>query len=555
MSLFVKKSLESLRQEANESGEKTLRRILGPWSLVALGVGVIIGAGLFSITGAVASGFTGPAITISFAIAALGCCFAGLCYAEFASMISVAGSAYTYSYATMGELVAWIIGWDLVLEYCVVAATTVSISWSRYLVVFLEGFGIHLPHALTACPWDGGIVNIPAFVIVVLMSLFLIRGTKGSSIFNGIIVFLKVSVVLIFVILGWKYIQMENYTPYIPENTGKLGEFGFSGILRGAAIVFFAFLGFDAVSTAAQETKNPRRDMPIGILMSLFICTLLYILFAHVMTGVVNYTAFEGHNGIAPVAIAIEHMGHMDASGTIQPDYPWMNRAIVVAILLGYCSVIMVTLLGQSRVFLSMSRDGLLPPLFSHIHPRFRTPARSNLLFMVLVGTLAAFVPAQVAGEMCSIGTLFAFTLVCAGVLIVRRTMPDAPRSFKTPLVPFVPIAGIITCLVMMVFLPADTWIRLVLWMLIGLDIYVSYGIKHSRLGQGQKHRQGTRLLDMTGIALAVLCVITGLWHQQTVGWEADKTLLVISFLFALTHLAFYIHRLSKEFTVSSDPQ
>lgn len=554
MSLFVKKSLESLRQEANESGEKTLRRILGPWSLVALGVGVIIGAGLFSITGAVASGFTGPAITISFAIAALGCCFAGLCYAEFASMIPVAGSAYTYSYATMGELVAWIIGWDLVLEYCV-AATTVSISWSRYLVVFLEGFGIHLPHALTACPWDGGIVNIPAFVIVVLMSLFLIRGTKGSSIFNGIIVFLKVSVVLIFVILGWKYIQMENYTPYIPENTGKLGEFGFSGILRGAAIVFFAFLGFDAVSTAAQETKNPRRDMPIGILMSLFICTLLYILFAHVMTGVVHYTAFEGHNGIAPVAIAIEHMGHMDASGTIQPDYPWMNRAIVVAILLGYCSVIMVTLLGQSRVFLSMSRDGLLPPLFSHIHPRFRTPARSNLLFMVLVGTLAAFVPAQVAGEMCSIGTLFAFTLVCAGVLIVRRTMPDAPRSFKTPLVPFVPIAGIITCLVMMVFLPADTWIRLVLWMLIGLDIYVSYGIKHSKLGQGQKHRQGTRLLDMIGIALAVLCVITGLWHQQTVGWEADKTLLVISFLFALTHLAFYIHRLSKEFTVSSDPQ
>lgn len=554
MSLFVKKSLESLRQEANESGEKTLRRILGPWSLVALGVGVIIGAGLFSITGAVASGFTGPAITISFAIAALGCCFAGLCYAEFASMIPVAGSAYTYSYATMGELVAWIIGWDLVLEYCV-AATTVSISWSRYLVVFLEGFGIHLPHALTACPWDGGIVNIPAFIIVVLMSLFLIRGTKGSSIFNGIIVFLKVSVVLIFVILGWKYIQMENYTPYIPENTGKLGEFGFSGILRGAAIVFFAFLGFDAVSTAAQETKNPRRDMPIGILMSLFICTLLYILFAHVMTGVVNYTAFEGHNGIAPVAIAIEHMGQMDASGTIQPDYPWMNRAIVVAILLGYCSVIMVTLLGQSRVFLSMSRDGLLPPLFSHIHPRFRTPARSNLLFMVLVGTLAAFVPAQVAGEMCSIGTLFAFTLVCAGVLIVRRTMPDAPRSFKTPLVPFVPIAGIITCLVMMVFLPADTWIRLVLWMLIGLDIYVSYGIKHSKLGQGQTHRQGTRLLDMTGIALAVLCVITGLWHQQTVGWEADKTLLIISFLFSLTHLAFYIHRLSKEFTVTSDPQ
>ena len=546
MGLFIKKPLADLMTEANDSGSKSLKRILGPWSLIALGVGVIIGAGLFSIT--VAAGYTGPAITLSFAIAALGCCFAGLCYAEFASMIPVAGSAYTYSYATMGELVAWIIGWDLVLEYCV-AATTVSISWSRYLVVFLEGFGVHLPQALTACPWDGGIVNIPAFVIVVLMSILLIRGTEGSSIFNGIIVFLKVSVVLVFVVLGWKYIRMENYTPYIPANTGTLGEFGFSGILRGAAIVFFAFLGFDAVSTAAQETKNPKRDMPIGILMSLVVCTILYMLFAHVMTGVVHYSAFAGQNGIAPVAIAIDHMGQMDASGVIRPDYPWMNRAIVIAILLGYCSVIMVTLLGQSRVFLSMSRDGLLPPLFSHIHEKFRTPARSNFLFMLLVGTLAAFVPASVAGEMCSIGTLFAFTLVCAGVLIVRKTMPDAPRSFKTPLVPFVPIAGIITCLVMMLFLPADTWIRLVLWMLIGLDIYVCYGIKHSKLEHMQKHRSGQTTLDMIGITLSVLCVITGLWHQQTVGWGESKVLLIISFVFAFTHLAFYLYRLGKQFT------
>ena len=548
MGLFIKKPLADLMTEANDSGSKSLKRILGPWSLIALGVGVIIGAGLFSITGAGAAGDTGPAITLSFAIAALGCCFAGLCYAEFASMIPVAGSAYTYSYATMGELVAWIIGWDLVLEYCV-AATTVSISWSRYLVVFLEGFGVHLPQALTACPWDGGIVNIPAFVIVVLMSILLIRGTEGSSIFNGIIVFLKVSVVLVFVVLGWKYIRMENYTPYIPANTGTLGEFGFSGILRGAAIVFFAFLGFDAVSTAAQETKNPKRNMPIGILMSLVVCTILYMLFAHVMTGVVHYSAFAGQNGIAPVAIAIDHMGQMDASGVIRPDYPWMNRAIVIAILLGYCSVIMVTLLGQSRVFLSMSRDGLLPPLFSHIHEKFRTPARSNFLFMLLVGALAAFVPASVAGEMCSIGTLFAFTLVCAGVLIVRKTMPDAPRSFKTPLVPFVPIAGIITCLVMMLFLPADTWIRLVLWMLIGLDIYVCYGIKHSKLEHMQKHRSGQTTLDMIGITLSVLCVITGLWHQQTVGWGESKILLIISFVFAFTHLAFYLYRLGKQFT------
>ena len=543
MGLFVKKSLASLIAEANESGDKTLKRVLGPWSLVALGVGVIIGAGLFSITGAVAAGYTGPAITLSFVIAAIGCCFAALCYAEFASMIPVAGSAYTYSYATMGELIAWIIGWDLVLEYCV-AATTVSISWSRYLVVFLEGFGVQLPHALTACPWDGGIVNVPAFLIVALMSVFLIRGTEGSSIFNGIIVFLKVSVVLVFVVLGWKYIRMENYTPYIPANTGTLGEFGFSGILRGAAIVFFAFLGFDAVSTAAQETKNPKRDMPIGILMSLAVTTVLYMLFAHVMTGVVHYSAFDGQAGIAPVAIAIDHMGQAGADGLIHPDYPWLNRAIVLAILMGYCSVIMVTLLGQSRVFLSMSRDGLLPPLFSHIHETYRTPARSNLLFMVLVGLLAAFVPASVAGEMCSIGTLFAFSLVCAGVLIVRRTMPDAPRSFKTPWVPFVPIGGIITCMVMMVFLPANTWIRLVLWMLIGLDIYVHYGIKHSKLEPMQAHRKGETALNLIGIALSVLCVITGLWHQQTVGWDESKVLLGISFVFAFTHMAYFLRRL-----------
>lgn len=541
--LFVRKSIDALQEEAGQTGNKTLKRVLGPVSLVALGVGVIIGAGLFSITGTVASEYTGPAITLSFIIAAIGCCFAGLCYAEFASMIPVAGSAYTYSYATMGELIAWIIGWDLVLEYTV-AATTVSISWSRYLVVFLQGAGIDLPHTLTACPWDAGIVNIPAMVIVVLMSLILMRGTAGSSFFNGLIVFLKISVILVFVILGWKFIQADNYVPYIPENTGKLGEFGWSGILRGAAIVFFAFLGFDAVSTAAQETKNPKRDMPIGILVSLLVCTILYILFAHVMTGVAHYTDFKGQEGIAPVAVAIEQMGYANAQGVIMPAYPWLNKAIVLAILFGYCSVIMVTLLGQSRVFLSMSRDGLLPPFFSRINTRFRTPVHSNFLFMVVVSLLAGFVPAQVAGEMTSIGTLLAFTLVCAAVLIVRKTMPDVHRAFKTPWVPFVPIMGILTCLCMMCFLPADTWIRLVLWMLIGLDIYVSYGRKHSKLEPGRVYRKGDTVLNILGLVLAVLSVITGLWHQQTVGWEADKTLLIISFVFAFTHCAYYMWRL-----------
>lgn len=545
MGLFIKKSIEALQAEAEQSGSKSLKRVLGPISLIALGVGVIIGAGLFSITGTVAAGYTGPAITLSFIIAAIGCCFAGLCYAEFASMIPVAGSAYTYSYATMGELIAWIIGWDLVLEYTV-AATTVSISWSRYMVFFLNSIGIELPHAFTACPWDGGIVNIPAILIVIAMSLILMRGTAGSSFVNGLIVFLKIAVILVFVILGWQFIRTENYIPYIPENTGALGEYGLSGILRGAAIVFFAFLGFDAVSTAAQETRNPRRNMPIGILMSLLVCTILYILFAHVMTGVAHYSEFSGQEGIAPVAVAIEHMGTPGADGVIVPAYPWLNKAIVLAILFGYCSVIMVTLLGQSRVFLSMSHDGLLPPFFSRINEKYRTPVHSNFLFMVVVGLLAGFIPAEVAGEMTSIGTLLAFTLVCAAVLIVRKTMPDAHRAFKTPFVPVIPILGILTCLCMMCFLPADTWIRLVLWMLIGLDIYSVYGIRHSKLEPNLRHRKGDTVLNIMGLILSVLCVITGLWHQQTVGWNADQTLLIISFVFAFTHCAYYMWRMWK---------
>ncbi len=545
MGLFIKKSIEALQAEAEQSGSKSLKRVLGPISLIALGVGVIIGAGLFSITGTVAAGYTGPAITLSFIIAAIGCCFAGLCYAEFASMIPVAGSAYTYSYATMGELIAWIIGWDLVLEYTV-AATTVSISWSRYMVFFLNSIGIELPHAFTACPWDGGIVNIPAILIVIAMSLILMRGTAGSSFVNGLIVFLKIAVILVFVILGWQFIRTENYIPYIPENTGALGEYGLSGILRGAAIVFFAFLGFDAVSTAAQETRNPRRNMPIGILMSLLACTILYILFAHVMTGVAHYSEFSGQEGIAPVAVAIEHMGTPGADGVIVPAYPWLNKAIVLAILFGYCSVIMVTLLGQSRVFLSMSHDGLLPPFFSRINEKYRTPVHSNFLFMVVVGLLAGFIPAEVAGEMTSIGTLLAFTLVCAAVLIVRKTMPDAHRAFKTPFVPVIPILGILTCLCMMCFLPADTWIRLVLWMLIGLDIYSVYGIRHSKLEPNLRHRKGDMVLNIMGLILSVLCVITGLWHQQTVGWNADQTLLIISFVFAFTHCAYYMWRMWK---------
>lgn len=545
MSLFVRKPMAALLNEAGETGTHTLKRTLGAGGLIALGIGAIIGAGLFSITGMAAANHAGPAITISFIVAALGCLFAGLCYAEFASMIPVAGSAYTYSYATMGEFIAWIIGWDLVLEYAVGAAT-VGISWSRYLVKFLEGFGIELPHSLTVGPWDGGIINLPAVFIIVLMSLLLIKGTKESATVNAVIVALKIAVVIVFIFLGWKYINNDNYHPYIPDNTGEFGNFGFSGIIRAAAIVFFAYIGFDAVSTAAQEAKNPKRDMPWGILGSLAICTVLYILFAHVMTGVTNYSTFAGKDGIAPVAVAIDHMGEADANGVIQPHYPWLNRAIIVAILAGYASVILVMLMGQSRVFFSMSKDGLIPKVFSSINPATQTPAKSNLLFMLFVSLFAAFVPARVVGEMTSIGTLFAFILVCIGVWVMRVKMPEIPRSFKTPLVPLVPILGIGVCLFMMVFLPMDTWIRLLVWMLIGMDIYLVYGAKHSHLGNGTDNRKGMKIARITGIVLSLLLVVAGLLHQYTVGFETDRTLMYISLVFAVVHFVVFGRKLGR---------
>lgn len=535
MSIWKRKPLNVLLEEADES-EKGLKKTLTATGLTALGVGAIIGAGLFSITGLAAATNAGPAITISFLVAALGCIFAGLCYAEFSSMIPVAGSAYTYSFATMGEFVAWIIGWDLVLEYAVGAAT-VSISWSRYLGKFLESYGIHLDKDYMLSPFEGGIINIPAVVIVMIMSLVLMRGTKESAFVNGLIVALKVTVVLVFIALGWQYIRPENFTPYIPENTGTFGEFGFSGIIRAAAIVFFAYIGFDAVSTAAQEAKNPKRDMPIGILLSLGICTLLYILFAHVMTGVVNYQAFAGADGIAPVAIAIDAMGPMGPGGMITPAYPWLNSAILLAILAGYASVILVMLMGQSRVFFSMSKDGLMPKVFSEVHPKFRTPAKNNMLFMVLVSLFAAFVPARVVGEMTSIGTLFAFILVCIGVLIMRKKMPDAPRAFRTPLVPLVPILGVAVCLFMMVFLPLDTWIRLIVWMMIGFDLYLFYGMKNSYLNKGEFTSNSFKFVSASGIGMVVALAIVAFIHHE----GADDTgLFYFSLGFAALHAIVY---------------
>lgn len=542
MNLFVRKTKEELLHEADNEGGRGLKRVLGAGALVAMGVGVIIGAGLFSVTGIVAGEHTGPAIVISFALAAVACAFAGLCYAEFASMLPISGSAYTYSYFTMGELVAWIIGWDLVLEYSV-AAVAVSISWSRYFCIMMSDIGWPLPAEISACPADGGVFNVPAMLLVVVLSLVLLRGTAGSSRLNDLMVVLKIAVVIAFIVIGFKYIQADNLTPFIPDNEGDFGKYGWSGILRGAAILFFAYIGFDAVSTAAQETKNPRRNMPVGILGSLFVCTLLYILFSFVMTGVVDYHAYIGADSIAPAATAVAHMGPVGADGVVVPAYPWLNRAIIVAILLGYTSVVLVMLLGQSRVFYSMSRDGLLPPLFSHLHKRYHTPARSNLLFMVLVGLLAGIVPPGMAGEMTSIGTLFAFALVCIGVIVVRRTQPNAPRGFKTPLVPYVPAAGVVCCVGMMIFLPADTWIRLVMWMLIGIDIYSFYGVRHSVAGGGTVRRHGQSILSVLGVFIGLLCVMTGFWHQQTVGWQENHVLLWVAVIFGVAHIFFFLVR------------
>ena len=478
--LFRKKTILSLLTEASETGNGTLKRRLGPFGLISIGVGVIIGAGLFSLTGIAAANNAGPAIILSFVLAAICCSFNALCYAEFASMVPVAGSAYTYSYASLGELFAWIIGWDLILEYSVGAAT-VAISWSQYLVKFLGYFDIHLPPQLLLSPFESlkaidgtiihGIINLPAILIVILITVVIIRGVKTSSIVTSILVVVKVSIVLVFIAVGWNYIQPANYHPFIPQNTGTFGEFGISGIFRGAGVIFFVFIGFDIVATMAQETKNPKRNMPIGIIGSLVVCTILFILFAYVMTGLANFSEFK--NSAAPVAIAIA-----------KTPYKWLVQLIVFAILIGYISVILVDLMGQSRVFFTMSRDGLLPKMFSVLHTKFQTPYKSNVLLCIFICLFAGFVPIRVVGEMTSIGTLLAFVLVCLGVLILRKTQPNAPRSFKTPFVPVVPILGILTSVVLMLALPLDTWIRLFVWLLIGLILYFSYGKKKSKLNQ-----------------------------------------------------------------------
>ena len=481
--LFATKPLDRLMKEAQEVGEHSLKRSLGPLNLVALGIGGIIGAGLFVRTAAAIADRAGPSVVLAFIVAGIGCTFAGLCYAEFASLIPVAGSAYTYSYATMGEFVAWIIGWDLILEYAV-AAATVATAWSEYANRVLDWFGLRVSYQWSHSPFEHdptgihGMMNIPAVFILLLLTLLLIRGTKESAFVNGIIVVLKVSIVLLFIGIGWHFINPANHMPMIPAPTTYTTPQGIThayggilGILGAAGVVFFAYIGFDAVSTAAQEARNPKRDMPIGILGSLAFCTILYVFFSYVLSGVATVQDFRSAGREASVAFAITKY---------MTGYEWLSKSVTVAILAGFSSVILVMLLGQSRVFFSMSRDGLVPRVFSDVHPRFRTPYKSNMLFFVFTGLLAAFVPADVTGEMTSIGTLFAFILVCAGVWIMRARRPDLERGFRVPAVPVVSTLGIIVCGAMIYGLGWTNWMRLIVWLVIGLVFYFSYGKHHS---------------------------------------------------------------------------
>ena len=489
--LFKKKPMAVLLAESAGGGNE-LKRTLSAGALVALGIGAIIGAGLFVRTAAASAQSAGPSVTIGFIIASIGCALAGLCYAELSSSIPISGSAYTYTYATMGELMAWIIGWDLVLEYAVGAAT-VGIAWSEYLnnlLVEVVGWKAiayewcHSPFQQSLPDANGvvrnGIINLQALFIVSALSLLLIRGTSESAFVNGIIVIVKVAIVILIIVLGWQFINPENHTPYIPENStytdrgGVEHHFGgIMGILGAAGTVFFAFIGFDAVSTAAQETKNPKTAMPIGILGSLAVCTILYILFAHVLTGLADVEFFRTEGGEASVVAAINNF---------MPGYKWLGSAVTIAILAGFSSVILVMLLGQSRVFYSMANDGLLPKMFADVHPKFKTPYKANLFIMVLVGLFAAFVPGDIVGDMTSIGTLFAFMLVCAAVIILRKTNPELPRQFKTPLVPFVPILGILVCAAMIFGLGWLNWLRLAGWLALGFVIYFAYSKQHSKL-------------------------------------------------------------------------
>lgn len=479
MNIWHRKSLTELR---NDAEQPLLRRTLGPVDLTALGIGSIIGTGIFVLTGTAASLHAGPSLILSMIFAAIACALAGLCYAELAAMMPVAGSAYTYTFATVGEFAAWIIGWDLILEYAL-SASTVAVGWSGYFVSFLGGFGIHLPPRLIAAPGvvmliDGtsvhGVFNLPASLIVLAVTALLIKGIKESARANTWMVVIKSLVLVVFIAAGAAFVKRSNLHPFIPPNTGEFGSFGWSGVLRATGIMFFAYIGFDAVSTAAQESRNPQKDMPIGILVSLAICTVLYIGVAIVLLGIVRYSKL---NVPDPLAVGI------DATGLT-----WLSPFVKVAALFGLFSTMLVQLLGQTRIFYSMSRDGLLPAMFGRVHERFRTPHVSTAVTGVVVAVAAGFTPIDVLGQLVSMGTLLAFVLVCIGIIMLRRTMPDAPRPFRTPGMPWVPIFGALACLLQMVALPLATWVRLVVWLAVGLVVYFGYDrVRAVKMREGRR--------------------------------------------------------------------
>ncbi|MBS3964473.1 MAG: amino acid permease [Methylomonas sp.] len=457
-----KQLLQRKPVDALTAAENSLKRTLTAKDLTLLGVGAIIGAGIFVLTGIAAAKYAGPAIVMSFVLAGIACALAALCYSEMASMIPVSGSAYSYAYATLGELMAWIIGWDLVLEYAL-ASSTVAIGWAGYLLSFLQPLGLNLPPSLTTAYLAdpaAGFINLPAVLIVLMLTALLVVGIRQSAVFNFFMVVIKLAVIVAFILAGMGHVDSTNWADFAP--------FGFGGILTGAGVIFFAYIGFDAVSTTAQEAINPQKDVPFGIIASLAICTVLYILVAGVLTGVI---AYDQLNVAAPIALAVDHMGMI-----------WLSPIIKIGAIAGLTSVMLVLLMGQSRIFFTMAKDGLLPPLFAQVHDDFKTPHRSTLMVGVAVALLAGFMPIEKLGELVSIGTLFAFVLVCAGVLVLRSSHPEMERQFRCPAVPWVPLAGIVVCLVLMAGLPLDTWMRLLAWLAIGFVIYFRYGIRHSRL-------------------------------------------------------------------------